>query len=46
MESEIYLLDKNIDKIMKKLKEKQNSGTLTTLRKLLEIKLIVPKLNI
>ena len=45
MESEIYLLDKKIDKIMKKLKEKQNSGTLTTLRKLLEIILIVPKLN-
>ena len=40
MKSEIYILDKKIDKIIKK-----NSGTLTALRKLLEIISIVPELN-
>ena len=47
MKSEIYLLDKKIDEIIKKLRQKnKNSGTLTTLRKLLEIISIVPELNI
>ena len=46
MTSEIYLLDKKIDEIMKKLRKKpKKSGTLTTLRKLLEIISIVPELN-
>ena len=45
MKSE-YLLDKKIDKIIKKLrKTPTNSVTLTTLRKLLEIISIVPELN-
>ena len=46
MKSEIYLLDKKIDQIIKKLRKKnKNSGTLTTLRKLIEIISIVPELN-
>ena len=44
MKSQIYLLDKKIDEIIKKLRKK-NSGTLTTLRKLLEIISIIPELN-
>ena len=44
MKSEIYLLDKKIDKIIKKLRRK-NFGTVTMLRKLLEIMSIVPELN-
>ena len=46
MKSEIYLLDKKIDEIIKKLRNKtRTSGILTTLRKLLEIISIVPELN-
>ena len=38
MKSEIYLLDKKIDEIIKKLRKKnKDSGTLKTFRKLLEI---------
>ena len=38
MTSEIYLLDKKIDEIIKKLRKKnKDSGTLKTFRKLLEI---------
>ena len=44
MKSEIHLLDKKIDEIIKTLRKKK-SGTLTTLRKLLEIISIVPELN-
>ena len=46
MKSEIYLPEKKIDEIMKKLRKKtKHSVTLTTLRKLLEIISIVPELN-
>ena len=46
MKSEIYLLDKKIDEIIRKVKKKpKNSGTLKTLRKLLEIISIVVELN-
>ena len=46
MTSEIYLLDKKIDEIIKKFrKKKKNSGALTKLRKLLQIISIVPELN-
>ena len=37
MKLEIYLLGKKIDEIIKKIRKKpKNSGTLTTLRKLIE----------
>ena len=42
---EIYLLDKKIDEIIKKIKKKKNSGSLTMLRKLLQMISIVPELN-
>ena len=46
MTSEIYILDKKIDEIIKKLRKKnKNSGTLTTLRKLVQIISIVPEIN-
>ena len=45
MTSEIYLLDKKIDEIIKKFRKKKNSGALTKLRKLLQIISIVPELN-
>ena len=46
MTSEIYILDKKIDEIIKKLRKKnKNSGTLTTLRKLVQIISIVPEPN-
>ena len=46
MKSEIYLLDKEIDEIIKKFRKKEkNSGSLTTLQKLPEITSIVPELN-
>ena len=46
MTSEIYILDKKIDEIIKNLRKKKNSGTLTTLRKLVQIISIVPEPNI
>ena len=46
MKSEIYLLDKKIDEIIKKLRKKnKNSGTLKKLRTLLQILSIVPERN-
>ena len=33
MNSEIFLLDKKLDEIIKKLRKKKTSGSLTTLRK-------------
>ena len=46
MKSEIYLLDKKIDEIIKKLRKKnKNSGTLKTLRTLLQIISIAPERN-
>ena len=46
MTSEIYLLDKKVDEIMKKLRKKPKTfNILTTLRKLLQIISIVPELN-
>ena len=46
MTSEIYLLDKEVDEIMKKLRKKPKTfDILTTLRKLLQIISIVPEFN-
>ena len=46
MTSEIYLLDKKVDEIMKNLRKKTKTfNILTTLRKLLQIISIVLELN-